>query len=59
MSSPGTTEKSGVASGDRDTNKTTRGNGGTAEDSNLHRCGRPEIVAVNEKKKFNCRENTT
>jgi hypothetical protein len=26
-------------------------NGGTAGDGNLHRCGRPEIVAVNEKKK--------
>jgi hypothetical protein len=53
MSSPGTTKKSGVASGDQDTNETVRRNGGPAEDSNHHRRGRPEIVAVNEKKKTN------
>jgi hypothetical protein len=51
MSSSGTTEKSVVASGDQDTNETTRRNGGTAENFNLHRCGWPEIVTVNEKKK--------
>jgi len=53
MPPPGTTEKSSVASGDQVTIEIIRRDGGYEEDGNLHRCGRPEAVAVNEEKKKN------